>query len=356
MNVLSNISLEPYGYSHGDQIGIKITGYPSGYNIDFEQINELLLKRKGSSKYNTTRSESENLELVSGFDQTVTNGQQIHIVIKQNNFRSSDYDFGLVRPGHADLSAYQKYGEDFNYSGGGQFSGRLTILYVIAGEIARQILAKINQTRVFGHVSQVGSIKDVVTDYTQIQKIQDQPFPMVDQTRKQRALEFLTKLKQEGNSIGGKLDLYIDNLSANFGDDFFGSLESKIAFLMYSVPAVKAVEFGLGTEFAVQKGTEVVEKLNVVDGRVASLTNYNGGINGGIANLAAPIHLKLTIKATSSIFDQIETVKYNDGKFEPATLQLKGRHDSFIANRALWPAIGLLNILILDLEMGKSVR
>ncbi len=355
MNVLSNINIEPYGYSHGAVIGFKMDGIPSGYNIDFEAIDNLLIKRKGSASYNTTRSESEKLELRSGFNDNITNGEQIWIEINQDNFRSSDYKFGIVRPGHADLSAYQKYGNDWKYSGGGQFSGRLTVLYVIAGEIARQVMTTMNKTRIFGHVSQVGTITDDVDNIEQIATLND-PFPMVNVDAKQSSLQYLSELKTKGDSVGGKLDIYIDQLTTNYGDDFFGSLESKISFLMFSVPAVKAVEFGIGTEFGSKLGSEVVEKLDVQNGKVNSITNYNGGINGGIANLAAPIKLSVTIKPTSSIFQTLDTVKYNGTGFEKYNLEMTGRHDSFIANRALWPIIGLLNILFLDLEMEKNAR
>lgn len=353
MNVLTNIKLEPYGYSHGEAIGFKLIGIPAGYKIDFKLIDELLIKRKGSNKYNTTRSESEALTLISGFDDEVTNGEQIWIEIKQDNFRKSDYEFGLVRPGHADLSAYQKYGKAWNFSGGGQFSGRLTSLYVIAGEIARQILSTKTKLNIIGHVSQVGDIHDVVTDIESINRVQTNPFPMVDRIQKSIALDFLDGIKASGDSIGGKLDLYVTDVEKNYGDDFFGSLESKISFLLFSVPAVKAIEFGIGTEFATSRGTEVVEQFAVENDKVTTTTNYSGGINGGIANRAAPIKLRVTIKPTSTIFSQVDTVKFDGEKFVSAKLQMNGRHDSFIANRALWPMIGLLNILFLDMEMDK---
>lgn len=353
MNVLSNLKLEPYGYSHGPAIGIKISGIPAGHKIDFDQVDKLLLKRKGSSKYNTTRSESEQLILKQGFENQVTTGRQIWIEIEQSNFKQADYQFGTVRPGHADLSAYQKYGNDWQFSGGGQFSGRLTILYVIAGEIARQILVKFTDLKVLGHVSKVGSIVDCVSSAEQLETILDEPFPMVDQLAKQQVIDLLSELKANGDSIGGKLDIYVTNLATNYGEDFFGSLESKISFLMYSIPAVKAVEFGIGTEFSMRLGSEVVEQLEVENGQVKSRTNYNGGISGGIANLSTPIKFSLTIKPTSTIFSQVNTVKYNGQGFEEATLQMRGRHDSFIANRALWPAIGLMYILFLDMELNN---
>ncbi len=356
MKVLNKLAIEPYGYSHGDKIGFKLSGIEPGYKIDFKLIDQLLIKRKGSYQYNTTRSESEELKLLSGFNQNVTTGETIWIEIEQNNFRSSDYEFGLVRPGHADLSAYQKYGEDWNYSGGGQFSGRLTTLYVIAGEIARQVLMTKTKLQIFGHVASVGEVEDQVTNLAEIQDIQADPFPMVSSEAKAQATKLLTELKSNGDSIGGKLDIYIDQLAANYGDDFFASLESKMSFLLFSIPAVKAIEFGYGTKFATAKGSEVVEQYSVSDGQVKSVTNYNGGISGGIANLAAPIKLSITIKPTSSIFQTIETVKFNGQGFEPAVMEMRGRHDSFIANRALWPAIGLLNILFLDLEMERNVR
>lgn len=356
MKVLNKLNIEPYGYSHGDAIGVKFSGVEPGYKINFDLIDNLLVKRKGSSKYNTTRSESEKLDVLSGFNNNITNGDIIHIEIKQNNFKRSDYEFGTIRPGHADLSAYQKYGADYQFSGGGQFSGRLTVLYVIIGEIARQILEEKCKLEIIGHVSQVGTICDEVTELSQVKESMESSFPMVSSIKKEAALTYLSELKANGDSIGGKLDLYVLGGSKPYGDDFFGSLESKISFLMYSVPAVKAVEFGIGTDFATSNGSGVVEQLYVDGGKLYAKTNYNGGINGGIANGVNPIKLSVTIKPTSTIFKQINTVKYTNKGFENDTLHMRGRHDSFIANRALWPVIGLLNVLFLDLEMEQDAR
>lgn len=354
MNVLNNLEFEPYGSSHQEKIGFKLSGIPKGYKIDFAAIDKLLIKRKGSSKYNTTRSENEKLLINSGFDNDITNGEVVWIELKQDNFRTSDYEYGVIRPSHADLSAYQKYQGNWDYSGGGKFSGRMTILYVIAGEIARQVLSNMTSLRIFGHVSAVGKFNDQLDDYRSALAAEDDPFPVVNQKIKVEALEFLEQLKTKGDSIGGKLDIYIDNINRNYGDDFFGGLEAKISYLLFAIPAVKAVEFGLGVEFATKRGSEVVEQLYAENGKVYSSTNYNGGINGGIANTVSPIKLSITIKPTSSIFKEIETVKYVDGRFEDYILKLSGRHDSFIANRGLWPALGLLNILFLDLEMGEK--
>lgn len=351
MKVLNRLQFEPYGYSHGDKIGFKLMGIEAGYKIDFELLDQLLIKRKGSSKYNTTRTEAEAYKLLSGFNHQTTTGEPIWIEIEQKNFRSSDYQFGLVRPGHADLSAYQKYGQDWDYSGGGQFSGRLTVLYVIAGEIARQVLTTLTSLEILGHVSQVGPIVSNTDDIELIKAAMKDSFPMVN--NKQQAIEYLQQLKAQGDSIGGKLNIAITALEHNYGDDFFASLESKIAFMMFSIPAVKAIEFGIGTDFAIKKGSEVVEQLSVVDGQVVSATNYNGGINGGIANCVTPVNFTLTFKPTSSIFHKIDTVKFNGHNFEPARLEMTGRHDSFIANRGLWPVIGLINLLLLDLEMEE---
>lgn len=351
MEVFNNLKLEPYGSSHSPVIGFKLDGIPAGHSIDFEQIDSLLRRRKGDHQYNTTRSEREQLIIHRGFCEQVTTGAEIWIEINQANFRKSDYQFGIVRPGHADLSAYQKYGNDWDYSGGGQFSGRLTILYVIAGEIARQVLTSLTNIQVLGHVSQVGEISDRVESIERLSAVQADPFPMVDSEQKTAATDLLCAVKAAGDSIGGKISLYINNLERNYGDDFFGSLEAKISFLMYAIPAVKAIEFGIGVEFSTKLGSEVVEELTVNHGKVVATTNYNGGISGGIANLSAPIAFSLTIKPTSSIFQEIKTVKYNGTDFEPANLQMTGRHDAFIANRGLWPAIGLLNILFLDMEL-----
>lgn len=352
MNVLNKINIKPYGYSHGDKIGFELRGINSGFKIDFNLIDQLLMKRKGLSKFNTTRSESEKLIILNGIKDSVTTGGTIKIEIEQSNFRTSDYQFGVVRPGHADLSAYQKYGKDYQYSGGGQFSGRLTILYVIAGEIARQIYSTYSKTQVLGHISQVSDIEDCYPTNDQLLSAIDTPFPFCSQEKLEIIESKLKEIKSSGDSVGGKIRVRIINVERNYGSDFFGSLESKLSFLMYSIPAVKAVEFGIGEQFAYMRGTEVREKLLAKDGILFSETNFNGGINGGIANIVNDIEFRLTIKPTSSIFQELDTVRYNDdGTFANVSINLTGRHDAFIANRALWPAIGLTYLLLLDMEM-----
>ncbi len=348
MNVLNKITIEPYGFSHSQVIGFKLGGVSAGVHIDFQQIDQLLLKRKGNQSLNTTRSESEQLVIISGILNKITTGDVIEIQIEQSQFRKSDYQFGLVRPGHADLSAYLKYKNNYQYSGGGQFSGRLTVLYVIAGEIARQALNI--DLQINGHVAQVGPFSDKRPTARELQQISEHAFPFYDKQLKPKVLEYIANLKKQGDSVGGKLRIVISNVNDNYGDDFFASLESKISFLLFTIPAVKAVEFGLGSEFANKRGREVIERLVASEGKVTSATNYNGGIVGGIATSINDIEILITIKPTSSLFGAIQTVKYQDDQFKPAILNLKGRHDAFIANRALWPAVGLLYILFLDLE------
>lgn len=351
MQVLNNLKIEPYGYSHGDKIGIKLFGIKAGYVIDFDKVDTLLNLRKGDKRFNTNRSEAEKYTVKSGIKSNLTTGDVIWIEIEQNNFKKSDYEFGVVRPGHADLSAYQKYGKNWNYSGGGQFSGRLTVLYVIVGEIARQILNTHTEIEVLAHVKRVTKLCDKFDELSELRSVQTDYLPIVSPSVKEEVEALLSQLKVDGESVGGKVDIYIDGLTKNYGDDFFEGLESKIAFLLFSIPAVKAVEFGIGVEFSQKMGSQVIEQLVAKDGMVKSKTNFNGGINGGIANLAAPIKMSVTIKPTSTSFKEIRSVKYNGHDFEPTTLKMKGRHDTFIANRAIWPLKGLMYILLLDLEM-----
>lgn len=355
MKNFNNLNFIPYGFSHSEVIGFKLNGVPPGFIIDFSQIDQLLVKRKGEKTVNTSRIETEKLILKSGFTDDVTNGEEINIEIIQKNYNSNDYQFGVIRSGHADLSAYQKYGSDYQFQGGGQFSGRMTILYVIAGEIAGQILNKITTTQAVAHIFQVGDFKDESPCFKQLLTIQEQVFPFYNLDIKIASLELIKKLRNEGNSVGGKIRILI-NVEKNYGGDFFSNLESKISALLFAIPGVKAIEFGLGVDFASKKGFDVIEQLQVVDGELVQKTNYNGGINGGIANGICPIEVILTFKPTSSVFKQYDTVKWNEDKLENITYKLQGRHDSFIANRGIWPALGLLNLLFLDLEMEEYVN
>lgn len=355
MKILNNLNLEPYGYSHSEIIGFKLDGIPSGYLINIQEITKLLDLRRGNKLVNTTRSENDNFIIKSGFDNFQTNGESIIIEITQTGFNSNDYEYGVIRPGHADLSAYLKYQNDYQYAGGGQFSGRMTVLYVIAGEICRQILSQTSNTSVIGHVLQVGDYIDEFGTFEQVKAIQNQPFPMCNLDIKMKTIDYINTLKANGESIGGKVRFLI-NPDSYYGDQFFQNLESKISFMLFTIPGVKAIEFGLGTKFANKQGTEVVEQLVAKNSKVNLLTNYNGGINGGIANTLQPIEVLLTIKPPSSIFKNLQTVKWSDSGFRDFELKLQGRHDSFIGNRSIWPGIGLLNILFLDLEMENNAK
>ncbi|MFV0424161.1 MAG: chorismate synthase, partial [Bacilli bacterium] len=305
MQILEKINLEIYGASHQKHLGFKLSGIPKGYDIDFSLIDALLVKRKGNSSYNTTRDKIEMYTFISGIENSVTTGETVHLDIEQSDFCSNDYIKGIVRPSHADVSAYLKFGDKYDYKGGGVFSGKMTVLYVIAGEIARQILEQLKYNiKGYGHISKVlDFMDDNINEKTSIQceELETSNLPIFNKQMRLEVEQTLLELKEKKESLGAKLTFKFLNVPSGLGDIFLNSFESKLSALLFSVPAVKAVEFGLGTDFTQYHGSKVLESLEVKDEKIYSSTNFNGGINGGITNGFQPLVFSCTIKPTATL-------------------------------------------------------
>lgn len=357
MEILDNIKIKIIGSSHEGEIGFELTGIERGNLIDFNLIDNLLIQRKGHIKYNTTRIELEDYHLLSGFEDNTTNGEIIKVIIKQKNFNSNHYEYGVIRPGHADLSAYLKYKENYKYAGGGQFSGRMTVLYVIIGEIIRQIITKKEDIKIYSNLKQVFDIFDddlALATEDQLAKLKLSKLPVLNLEKKKLIEQLLVTSKKNKTSVGAVVKTIIYDHPAGLGDDFFNSFESKLSALIFSIPAVKGIDFGLGFGFVEVLGHQVIEENLVEGGKLKSNTNYNGGINGGITNGIQPIVFSTVIKPTSSIFKQMNTVKYTGNGFENHQLNLNGRHDTFIANRAIYAIEAMAYICLYDLVINKE--
>lgn len=370
MNIFKNLQIDLYGESHSPVIGFKLTNIPAGFLIDAQSINKLLILRQGLAKINTSRKEQELFEFKSGISDQLTTGQPIVCEIKQSNFKTSDYIPGIIRPSHADLSAYLKWGDKYNNAGGSFFSGRMSVLYVIAGEICRQIInnqamiTKLNLVRnvntrpieqitVYSHVSQVGTIIDQQIEQcssSQLQSLLTTEFPVINEDVKTKMIAQIEQIAKSGDSIGGKVTTIINGCSLNLGDKHYNSFEGKLSVLLFALGGIKALEFGIGTEFASALGSEVTEQIVVTDQKLQMRTNFNGGINGGITNGINNVVFTSTIKPPASIFNQIQTVQYDleQNQFTNINYQLQGRHDAFIGNRVLFAINAVSYICLLD--------
>ncbi len=334
-NVLGNsITVSLFGESHGEQIGVMIDGIAPGIDVDLEFMRKQLNLRKPHGKISTQRVEADEPHIVSGVFEGKTTGTPICILFENNNTKSKDYsktkDF--MRPGHADYTAIEKYHGFADYRGGGHFSGRITTPIVAAGAILIDALKK-KGIQIGSHISQCGAIFDKpFSNYeTEIVKVNELIFPVLDEKAAEEMHTYIEKAASEGDSVGGILETVVTGVPAGVGEPWFDTMESMLAHGIFSIPAVKGISFGKGFAFAEMKGSEANDAFEIKEDVVVTMTNHNGGINGGITN-GMPIQFQTVIKPTPSIYKTQNTV--NMTSKENVSFQIQGRHDPAIIHRA----------------------
>lgn len=344
----NNLSFTIFGESHGSQIGIVLDGLKSGIKIDEEFIDHQLSLRRPYGKLSTARVESDPFEIVSGAFNGYTTGSPLTIVIPNENTRSSDYSETrfLARPSHADYTAYVKYKGYEDYRGGGHFSGRITAALVAGAAIVIPAL-KEEGILIGTHIKKLSGISDRdFNDYrSDIEYLNNEQFAVLDKDAGSAMIKAIEDAAADGDSIGGHLESVILGLRAGLGEPFFDSLESLYSHGLFSIPAIKGVEFGNAFEDCELKGSEFNDPFSVRDGRIVTDTNHNSGINGGISN-GMPIIIRCAVKPTPSIYKEQKTVDFN--KNEDSTLTLKGRHDPAIIHRARVVADSMLALITYD--------
>ena len=301
MNTFGRIfKIQIFGESHNDAVGVIIDGCPSGILIKENDFKQDLLRRKSGVKGTTSRKEDDKPQIISGIHNNYSTGAPITVLFKNSDIRSSDYNFRQhPRPGHADFVADKKYNSFNDDRGGGHFSGRLTVCLVAAGVIAKKI---ISNTKVYAKLIEAGGNTNIA--------------------------EAVDKELKTGDSIGGIIECTVSNVPVGLGEPFFDSVESLISHAVFSIPGVKAIEFGSGFEAAKMKGSEHNDLIINKSGETK--TNNAGGINGGITN-GNEIFFRLAVKPTSSISLPQETFNFKSGK--PEQLEMNGRQDACIALR-----------------------
>ncbi|NLL68169.1 MAG: chorismate synthase [Clostridiaceae bacterium] len=348
-----NIKVSIFGESHGPAIGVVIDGLPSGFEINPEIISKEMGRRKPTSLvYSTNRKEADEVEILSGIYNGKTTGTPICAMIKNKDCKSKDYDnlVSLIRPGHADLSGFVRYKGYNDIRGSGHFSGRLTAPIVFAGAIASQILA-VYDINIGSHIDSIYDFHDLRFDHTQITKeqlimLRSMDIPVNDRSCRESYLEIINDAKSKSDSVGGVVETAITGVSAGIGSPIFDNVEARLSSILFSIPAVKGVEFGEGFGITTLYGSEANDSFYLLDGNIYTRTNNNGGINGGITN-GMPIVFRTAIKPTSSIAKEQDTVDMKKGS--DAKLKVKGRHDACIVPRVV-PVIDAASaIAILDL-------
>ncbi len=328
----NNVTLTLFGESHGEEIGAVLDGLSPGIPVDEDFIRHQLALRRPQGKISTARVEADAFRIVSGVFEGHTTGTPICILIPNTNTRSGDYSKGLPRPGHADYTAECKYHGFQDYRGGGHFSGRITAAIVAAGAIAISALRQ-NGTLIGTHISSLAGIADRPFDHinADLETLGDMNFPVLSERAGMAMRTAIEAAAAEGDSVGGVLETAVTGLPAGIGEPWFDTVEGLLAHALFSVPAVKGVEFGEGFGFADLRGSQANDPLRMENGRVVTTTNHNGGINGGITN-GMPLMFRCVIKPTPSIFKEQKTIDF--ATMQNATLSLKGRHDPAIIHRA----------------------
>ena len=325
-----NIRLTVFGQSHSPAVGVTIDGLPAGEAVDMERLRAFLARRApGQSPLTTSRREPDEPEFLSGIKDGVTCGAPLTAVIRNTNARSQDYEAAkdIPRPGHADYTAWIKYGEARDYAGGGHFSGRLTAPLCVAGGVCLQILER-EGVAVRARAVEIGGETD------------------------ERAMEAaILAAKADGDSVGGVVECVVTGVPAGVGDPMFDGLENRIAAIVFGIPAVKGVEFGEGFAAARLRGSGNNDAFAVEGGEVVTKTNRCGGILGGIST-GMPIVFRAAFKPTPSIAKEQESVDL--GTMRPAALSVRGRHDPCIVPRAVPVVEAAAAIAVYDALLSRK--
>ena len=349
------IQLSIFGESHGPAIGITMSGLPAGIKFDFDEVKKDMKRRApGKDVYSTARKEGDNFNIISGIFEDRTDGSPLCAVIGNINVKSEDYKATryVMRPGHADYASYIKHNGFNDSRGGGHFSGRLTAPIVFAGALAKQILAQKN-IEIGSHIFSIKNVVDDMVDYvdidkTMLRKFRNSDFPVVNQKKKIPMQKEIMDAKTDGDSVGGIIEGFAINIPVGVGEPFFDSIESVLAHLLFSIPAVKGVEFGKGFGITYLNGSKANDTMYRTDnGDIKCYSNNNGGITGGLSN-GMPLVVKVAIKPTPSIAMDQRTVDVQ--KEENLMINIKGRHDPCIIQRAIPVveaviALGLLELM-----------
>ena len=334
-----NLKLSIFGESHGKSIGCVLDGLPPGIALDLEALQlELDRRAPGKNKLSTQRKESDMFEIQSGVFEGHTTGTPLCAIIKNSDQHSKDYSIlkDKMRPGHADYAGHVRYQGFNDYRGGGHFSGRITAPLVFAGAVAKQALAQMGII-VGAHILSINTISENKfnpmgeTDEL-LQEIAGKEFAVMDDAIGEQMQARIIAAKAENDSVGGVIETIVQHIPAGIGAPYFDSLESRLAHMMFSVPAVKGIEFGEGFAISQMTGSTANDEMHYVDGKVATTTNHNGGITGGITN-ASPVLFRVAIKPTPSISREQNTISLAEG--QDTKLTIVGRHDPCIVQRAV---------------------
>lgn len=350
-----NIKLSVFGESHGGAIGCVIDGLPDGVKLDLEKINNEMARRAPKrDKTSTPRLEKDLPHIISGIFSGKTTGAPLAMIIENTDTKSGDYEnlMRVPRPSHSDYPAYVKYSGNNDIRGGGHFSARLTAPLVFAGAVAKQILEK-KEITIGAHIKRIGNVSDGSFDFNtikkeQLEELSSKYFSVIHPESEDKMRDEIEKYRLNQNSVGGEIECAAIGLPVGIGGNMFDTVEGRLSSILFGVPAVKGVQFGLGFDFAKQNGAAVNDEYEIRDGRVALISNNNGGVIGGMTS-GAPIVVSVAMKPTPSISAPQRSVNLQTMQNEK--LVIKGRHDPCVVVRAVPVIEAAVALGILDLMM-----
>ena len=345
----TSVAVTLFGESHGAMIGAVLDGLAPGIEVDEDFIASRMALRRSVNALSTARREEDRVRIVSGVVDGHTTGTPITLLIENADTKSAHYGEmqTLARPGHADFTAYEKYHGFSDIRGGGHFSGRITAGLVAAGAIATLALDK-KGIRIGTHIAACAGVSDRGFDDidTDLATLRNREFAVLDEAQGEKMKQAILAAKADGDSVGGILETAVTGLPTGVGEPWFDTLEGVLAHMLFSIPAVKGVEFGAGFGYANLRGSQANDPFRAEGGRVVTTTNNCGGILGGISN-GMPLVVRCAVKPTPSIYLAQDTVNFKTG--ENATLDIKGRHDPAIVHRARVVADSAVALVLCDM-------
>ena len=350
------LKISVFGESHGTGVGVVIDGFPAGFRPDMEFVTgEMARRAPGQNQLTTARKETDAPVILSGMLDGVTTGAPVCAMIYNQDTRSKDYEYlkTLPRPGHSDFTGSKRYKGFNDIRGSGHFSGRLTAPLVFAGALCKGYLSTKYDIRIGSHIYKIGEAEDDSFDFALVDRklledLTGKTIPVLNEKIEEKIMAEVAAAKNDRDSIGGIIECAMVGIRAGIGSPIFDNVESRLASILFSVPAVKGLEFGLGFGFVGKRGSEVNDCFEKSGETIRTKTNHSGGISGGITT-GMPIVFRIGFKPTPSIGKEQQTLNLQTG--EQDILQIRGRHDPCIVLRApvvveAASAIALLDLLL----------
>ena len=354
-NTLGKIfTITGFGESHGTCMGVVVDGCPAGLSLTEADIQPEVDRRRPGAAGTTERQESDKVEITSGVYDGHTTGAPICMLTWNKDIDSGAYKKNrfALRPGHADYTAFMKYGGFNDFRGGGRFSGRITLAYVMAGAIARKLIGRIG-IDVFAHTVEIGGIKARAWELTEIKEsARNNPLWCADREAADKMARLIEKAREEKDSLGGVIEGIALNVPVGLGEPVFDNFDGELAKALFAIPAVKGVEFGAGFAVAGMKGSENNDLYDIKDGKIVTRTNNAGGVLGGIST-GMPVIVRVAVKPTASIARSQETVDIQ--KMAKTNLTVTGRHDTCIVPRAVPGVEAMMAVAICDFVLRAGL-